>query len=109
MPDCAGGRPVRERPVRTRIPRIHPSDAQAAHRLMPDADHRQSAPFPGTSGEHEAHDISTHDDDGLTTGTDPASGVDPFATLDKRRRGVRVTYAAAIALGLAIGGGAVAG
>ena len=53
--------------------------------------------------------MSTHDEDGLTTGSDPASGVDPFATLDKRRRGVRVTYAAAVALGLAIGGGAIAG
>ena len=53
--------------------------------------------------------MSTHDENGLTTGPDPASGVDPFATLDKRRRGVRVTYAAAVALGLAIGGGAIAG
>ena len=53
--------------------------------------------------------MSTHDEDRLTTGSDPASGIDPFATLGKRRRGVRVTYAAAVALGLAIGGGAIAG
>jgi preprotein translocase subunit YajC len=76
---------------------------------MSDADHGQTAPFPGASGEHEEHDMSTHDEDGVTTGSDRTSGVDPFATLDKRRRGVRVTYAAAVALGLAIGGGAIAG
>jgi hypothetical protein len=33
---------------------------------------------------------------------------DPFATLRKRRRGVRVTTAAVVALGLAITGGSVA-
>lgn len=33
---------------------------------------------------------------------------DPFATLRRRRRGVRVTTAAAVALGLAISGGSVA-
>ena len=53
--------------------------------------------------------MSTHDEHGLTTGSDPATGVDPLATLHRRRRGVRVTYAAAAALGLAIGGGAIAG
>ena len=53
--------------------------------------------------------MTNHYDDGLNSGSDPATDTDPLATLDKRRRGVRVTYAAAIVLGLAIGGGAVAG
>ena len=53
--------------------------------------------------------MTIHDDDALTSGSYPATEVDPPAILNKRRRGVRVTYAAAVALGLAIGGGAVAG
>ncbi len=42
-------------------------------------------------------------------GSKPVIEIDPSAILNKRRRGVRVTYAAAVALGLAVGGGAVAG
>jgi hypothetical protein len=57
----------------------------------------------------EEHDMSNRDDDGLTGGSAPATVTDPSAIVGKRRRGVRVTYAAAIALGLAIGGGAMAG
>ena len=53
--------------------------------------------------------MSIRDDDGSTTGTAPATGIDPYATLNRRRRGVRVTYAAAVAVGLAVGGGAIAG
>jgi hypothetical protein len=44
-----------------------------------------------------------HEDPSTRPGSD-----DPFATLRKRRRGVRVTTAAAVALGLAISGGSVA-
>jgi hypothetical protein len=44
------------------------------------------------------------------TTVDAEDGSDPFPEISrKRRRGVRVTTAAAIALGLAIGGGAIAG
>ena len=53
--------------------------------------------------------MSIHDDNGTTTRAAPATGIDPYSTLNRRRRGVRVTYAAAVALGLAIGGGAIAG
>ena len=53
--------------------------------------------------------MSNRDDDGLTGGSAPANVTDPSAIVGRRRRGVRVTYAAAIALGLAIGGGAMAG
>ena len=53
--------------------------------------------------------MSIRDDDGLTRGSAPAIGIDPYATLNRRRRGVRVTYAAAVAVGLAVGGGAIAG
>jgi hypothetical protein len=55
------------------------------------------------------HDMSIHENDGLTSGSASDTGVDPYATMNRRRRGVRVTYAAAVALGLAIGGGAIAG
>ncbi|HEY5110184.1 MAG TPA: hypothetical protein VII96_11300 [Acidimicrobiales bacterium] len=48
--------------------------------------------------------MNNHDD-----GSTPANETDPFSTSSKRRRGVRVTYAAAVALGLAVGGGAIAG
>ena len=53
--------------------------------------------------------MSMRDDEGPTSGPDGAQGHNPLRALDRRRRGVRVTYAAAVALGLAIGGGAVAG
>ena len=50
--------------------------------------------------------MSEHDGEALIFG----STGDPFPAIgQKRRRGVRVTSAAAIALGLAISGGAVAG
>ncbi len=66
-------------------------------------------PIADMAPEPEEHRMPIHDDDALTSGSYPATEVDPPAILDKRRRGVRVTYAAAVALGLAIGGGAVAG
>lgn len=50
----------------------------------------------------------TNDDDGTTSGSDPAGTIDPVAKKG-RSRGVRVTYAAAVALGLAVGSGAIAG
>ena len=53
--------------------------------------------------------MSIRDDDGSTTGSTPTTGIDPYATLNRRRRGVRVTYAAAVVVGLAVGGGAIAG
>jgi len=53
--------------------------------------------------------MSIRDEDGTTSGSKGAQGPGPQARFDRRRRGVRVTYAAAIALGLAVGGGAVAG
>lgn len=39
----------------------------------------------------------------------PADQIDPFATLRKRRHGVLVTTAAAVALGLAVTGGSANG
>ena len=43
-----------------------------------------------------------HDDEALTDG----SGSDPLSTISRgRRRGVKVTAAAIMALGLAVGGG----
>ena len=65
--------------------------------------------FADMAPEPEEHRMTIHDDDALASGPHPGTEVDPPATLDKRRRGVRVTYVAAVALGLAIGGGAVAG
>ena len=59
--------------------------------------------------EPEEHDMTIHDTDGMTSGSTLATEANPLATLDRRRRGVKVTYAAAVALGLAISGGAVAG
>jgi preprotein translocase subunit YajC len=47
---------------------------------------------------------SEHQESGPVRASD-----DPFSVLHRRRRGVRVTTAAAVALGLALGGGAVAG
>jgi hypothetical protein len=52
--------------------------------------------------------MSMHDE-ASTNGSLPATSTDPTAVLNRRRRGVRVTYAAAVALGLAVGGSAVAG
>jgi len=58
---------------------------------------------PSTAKEH---DMSDADPEGLTNMKES----DPLATFNtRRRRGVRVTSAAAIALGLALAGGAVAG
>jgi hypothetical protein len=59
--------------------------------------------------EPEEHHMSIRDDDESTSGSVSATSFDPYATHKRRRRGVRVTYAAAVALGLAIGGGAIAG
>jgi len=53
--------------------------------------------------------LSIRDDDESTTGSGSANRIDPYATRNRRRRGVRVSYAAVVALGLAIGGGAIAG
>jgi uridylate kinase len=53
--------------------------------------------------------MNIRDDDGSATGSASGNGIDPYATLNRRRRGVRVTYAAAVALGLVVGGGAIAG
>jgi hypothetical protein len=64
----------------------------------------QRQPSQTSPGNQEEHDMNHHDD-----GSTPANETDRFATLGKRRRGVRVTYAAAVALGLAVGGGAIAG
>ncbi len=45
-----------------------------------------------------------------TEGTGAVVGSDPFPAISqRRRRGVQVTSAAAMALGLIVGGGAVAG
>ena len=52
--------------------------------------------------------MTIHDDDGLIAGSDPAGTIGPLAK-KRRSKGVRVTYAAAVALGLAVGSGAIAG